>query len=119
MIGFDLQEVGRIKNPQALLDKIALESEVEYIQKFKCDFALHVASLWALKEAVFKALGVKSDVFSFKEIELCHNDCGAPFVVLHGKAKQCLPQGKKVEVSISHQPSVVGAVAILTEEFQN
>lgn len=112
MIGFDLQEVERIENEEKLLEKIALDSEIKYIQKFKCVFKQKVASLWAVKEAVFKALNIKGGDISFKEIELCHHENGAPFVKLYGKAKQIFDKSgaKQINVSISHQNSVVGAV---------
>ncbi len=116
MIGFDLQEVERIKNPEKLLEKIALESEIAYIKGYKCNFSMRVASLWAVKEAVFKALGLREGEISYKEIELCHQPSGAPFVVLHGKAKAHFEKSgfKSIEVSISHQPKVVGACCIVT-----
>lgn len=115
MIGFDLQEVERISDEQKLLGKIALDSEKEYIQKFKCDFKMRVAALWSVKEAVFKALDVTEGEISFKEIELCHKENGAPYVVLHGKAKDRLESigGKEIHVSISHQKSIVGAAATI------
>lgn len=112
MIGIDLQEVERIKDAERLLDKIALQSEKDYIAKFKCDFDMRVASLWAVKEAVFKALDVAEGQISYHEIELCHKDSGAPFVKLIGKAYEAL-QGRKIEISITHQKSVVAAVAIV------
>lgn len=112
MIGFDLQEVDKIQDAEKLLDKIALQNEKDYIAKYKCDFKMRVASLWAVKEAVFKSLDVKEGDISYKEIELCHKESGAPFVKLHGKAFEIL-KDRKVEISISHQNSVVGAVAIV------
>ncbi len=113
MIGFDLQEVERLKNvEESLLKKIALDSEVEYIKKFKCDLTMRVASLWAVKEATFKALDVQEGEISFKEIELSHKSNGRPVLKLFGKAKARFDElgGKEIEVSISHQKSVVGAV---------
>lgn len=115
MIGYDLQEVKEIKNPQKLLEKIALESEVAYIQKFKCNFQERVASLWSVKEAVFKALDVSEGDISYNEIELCHKENGAPFVRLYGKAKSRFESlnAKKIELSISHQKNVVGCVVVI------
>lgn len=115
MIGFDLQEVEKIKDEQKLLDKIALETEKNYIQKHKCDFKMRVASLWSVKEAVFKALEVSAGEISYKEIELCHKESGQPYIQLYGKAKAQLQKlgGKNVEISLSHQQSVVGAVCII------
>jgi len=112
MIGFDLQEVEKIKDANKLLEKIALSSEIEYIQKFKCDFKMRVASLWSVKEAVFKALDVSDGEISFKEIELCHKESGRPYVKLHGKAKMRFDSfgGETIDVSLSHQKSIVGCV---------
>ncbi len=113
MIGFDLQEVERLQSvEEALLKKIALPSEVKYISKFKCDLTMHVASLWAVKEATFKALDVGEGEISYKEIELCHKKNGRPFLQLHGKAKARFDElgGKEIDVSISHQKTVVGAI---------
>lgn len=114
MIGFDLQEVAKIKDAEKLLQKIACESEIAYIQKYKTDFPMRVASLWSVKEAVFKALDLQSGQISYKEIELCHKQSGAPYVLLHGQAKAQFERLnlKKIEISISHQQNIVGAVAI-------
>lgn len=115
MIGFDLQDVKRIKDEDKLLSKIALDGELEYINKFKCEKRERVASLWSVKEAVFKALDVREGEISFKEIELCHKDSGRPYIKLHGKALARFEAlgAEKIDVSISHQESVVGAVAIV------
>lgn len=112
MIGFDLQEVAKLKNPKALLEKIALESEKAYIEKFKCDFDMRVASLFSAKEAVFKALDVREGEISYKEIEICHKENGRPFVRLHGKANARFEELKAevIDISISHQKTIVGAV---------
>lgn len=110
MIGIDLQEVARVRFPEKLLQKIALPSEIDYIHKFSTDFKMRVASLWAVKEAVFKALDIKQGEIFFKDIELCHKDSGAPYVKLHGKAKELFDG--QIEISLSHQKSVVGAVAV-------
>ncbi len=114
MIGFDLQEVERVKDAEKLLEKIALEGELTYIRKFKCGLKMRAASLWSVKEAVFKALGISSQEISFKEIELAHKSTGQPYIILHGQAKAIFEKKgyHTIEVSISHQPSVVGAVCI-------
>lgn len=115
MIGFDLQKVDRIENDDKLLQKIALQNEVLYIQKFAKNKKEKIATLWAVKEAVFKALDIKSGEISFKEIELCHKENGAPFIKLHGKAKEKFDvlNAKNIEVSISHQEDIVGAVVLV------
>ena len=95
-----------------MLEKIALESEIAYIKKFKGNIRERTASLWAVKEAVFKAFDIHPGEISYKEVELCHKENGAPFVKLHGKALQKF-KDRKIEISISHQKNVVGAVAVV------
>lgn len=115
MIGFDIQEVERIKEPEKLLEKIALPDEIAYIKKFKQDFKMHVASLWSSKEAVFKSLDLSEGEISYKDIEIFHKESGKPEVKLFGKAKihfQNLKL-KKIEISISHQKNIVGAVVVV------
>lgn len=112
MIGFDLLEVDKIEDEDKLLKRIAQDCEIEYIQKFQRDKKQRVASLWAVKEAVFKALQADKGEFSFKEIVLHHKDNGAPYVELLKNAKKCFDKrgAKQIFVSISHQKNVVGAV---------
>lgn len=112
MIGFDLQGVKKIKNCDKLLQKIALENEIAYIDKFAKNKKEKVATLWAVKEAVFKALDISSGEISFKEIELKHKKSGAPYIVLYGKALKIYNKlkAKQINISISHQKDIVGAV---------
>ena len=114
MIGLDLEHIDRIKEPLKLLQKIATEPEICYIQKFK-NQKEKVATLWAVKEAVFKSLDVSAGEISFKEIELLHKENGEPIIKLSGKAKEALEKlgGKEVQISISHTVDIVGAVAIV------
>ena len=115
MIGFDLQEVDEIKDAEKLLKKIALDSEVNYIHRFKQNFNEKVATLWAVKEATFKALCSDGTNISYKDIELCHKESGAPYITLHGKALEQFESLKAsvIEVSLSHQKTVVGAVVLI------
>lgn len=71
---------------------------------------------WSAKEAVFKALGVKSQGAgaALKDIEIVRDSNGAPKVVLSGSAKiAALKAGvKNVSVSISHDDFQATAVAL-------
>ena len=111
MIGLDLEHISRIKNEEKLLEKIATFKEKSYIQGFK-NKKEKVATLWAVKEATFKALDIKAGEISYKEIELCHHENGKPFLICHGKAKEFLGE-RKIEVSLSHTKDIVGAVVII------
>ena len=113
-VGIDFQETKRIKNETKLLEKIALPVEINYIKKFARSQKEKIASLWAVKEATFKALNTKAGEISFKEIELCHKDSGAPYLKLVGKAKKRFESlGKEIEVSLSHQKSGVVAIVVV------
>ena len=115
MIGFDIQEVKRVKNEDKLIAKIALPGEIAYIEKFAKQKKEKIASLWAVKEAMFKTLDINAGDISYKEIELCHKENGAPYIKLYGKAKKRFDElkMKEIEVSISNQQSIVGAVVVL------
>lgn len=48
-----------------------------------------IAARFAAKEAVLKALGRGfGDGFSFQDVEVFNHQSGAPFVVLHGRARE-------------------------------
>lgn len=104
---------------EKFIDKIADEEEKQYILRTSTT-ALQLqrlASLWAVKEAVMKALNLgKASGVSFKDIKLCHEETGKPYVELFGVAKREMDisfYGKKIEVSLSHEKSHAVAVAIV------
>lgn len=119
MIGIDLVEVERIDTSEAFLNRIAWEEEIEYINKNKSE-NLHkqkISALFCVKEAVMKALEMgKNSGVVFKDIILCHEESGKPFVKLGGKAKERFDSafaGKKIEVSISHTKNYATAIAMI------
>ncbi|CUA68512.1 fatty acid synthase subunit beta, fungi type [Rhizoctonia solani] len=73
------------------------------------------AARWAGKEAVFKALGVKSKGASaaMSDIEILPDESGVPVVSLHGDAKKAADEKgiAKVLVSLSHSENVAIAFA--------
>jgi holo-[acyl-carrier protein] synthase len=75
---------------------------------------VHVAGLFAAKEAVMKALGTGMAGAAFAEIRIAHTDSGQPYVVLHGRARErahelCVTAW---QLSITHSRSTAAAVAI-------
>lgn len=114
MIGLDVEHISKIKNGEKLLEKIATENEKLYVLKFKNKLE-KVASIWAVKEAVFKALDIKKGDISFMDIELMHKKSGKPFVKFSSKIENLLKSrgAKGVEISISHSLDIVEAVAIV------
>ncbi|KAG8716660.1 3-oxoacyl-[acyl-carrier-protein] synthase [Ceratobasidium sp. 394] len=73
------------------------------------------AARWAGKEAVFKALGVKSKGAgaAMSDIEILPDESGVPTVTLHGDAKTAASEKgiEKVLVSLSHSENVAIAFA--------
>ncbi len=119
MIGIDIDEVERFDSSSQFLNRIAFEEEIKHIEKAKCDSLKQqrVASLFSVKEAVMKALGLgKTSGVSFKDIKMLHDESGKPFVELYGIAQIALQEkfaGKSVHISLSHTPTTVVAVAVI------
>ena len=73
-----------------------------------------LASRFAAKEAVMKALGVGLGAFSFQDVEVVSQPSGAPSLVLRGEA-EALAQRLGVEgwrLSLTHTESMAQAVAV-------
>ena len=119
MVGIDILEVARIDNSEAFINKIAREGEIEYIKRSPCQSlqAQRLTALFCVKEAVMKALEMgKNSGVVFKDIELCHEDSGKPFVKLYGRALEKYTThfaGKKIEISLSHTETFATAIAML------
>ena len=119
MIGIDILDLERLDTSENFIKKIAFEEEVDYIKKSPC-LSLQkqrLGALFCVKEAVMKALemGENSGV-GFKDIKLCHEENGKPFVELFGKAKEKFEKEfslKKIEVSLSHTPNYATAICII------
>ncbi|MBE7073933.1 MAG: holo-[acyl-carrier-protein] synthase [Clostridiales bacterium] len=120
MVGIDIIEVVRVDQSQDFVQRIASESEIEYINKSKSQKLRHqrIAALFCVKEAVMKALdmGAGSGVV-FKDIILSHTDTGKPIIALQGKALEKYNEyfkEKTIEVSISHTENYATAIALIT-----
>lgn len=119
MIGIDLEEVERLDLSEEFMAKVADKEEIQYILKSKCvDLQCQrLASLWAVKEAVMKALGLGgASKVSFHDIKLCHEENGKPYVELSGVAKREFDvsyYGRKIEISLSHTRHYATAIAII------
>ncbi len=118
MIGIDTIEVERIDESDKFLEKIASKNEIEYINSSTPMKKQRIATLFCVKEAVMKALGMgQNSGVVFKDIELFHYESGKPYVILHGKALERFESefsDKKIDVSISHTKLVATAIAIIS-----
>ena len=116
--GIDIVEIDRIKTDDIFLSKIASAQEIAYIRTYKTEQNQKesTAGLWAVKEAVFKALGLgKNSTITFKNVELCHEESGRPFVRLNGIAIETFQKLglSQVEVSISHTKTNAVAIVVM------
>lgn len=107
-VGIDIVDVSRFSSlgedeKKSFLKKVFFESEIAYCTSYKNE-DVHLAGMFALKEAVSKALGVER--FPFAEIEVRHDIHGAP-LVWHKGSKLNL------KVSISHTDTIAIAIAVV------
>lgn len=114
MLGTDIIEIERIAEAAqkaSFLKGVFTENERAY-------YAAHgsraetLAGLFCAKEAVAKALGCGFRGFRPSDIEIGHDETGAPHVTLLGAAKEKFPD-KELCVSISHCKTYATAAAIV------
>lgn len=107
-VGIDLAEVGRfkpfIKKPNdSFIARVFTAYERDYCFK-RAQPAVHLAGIYAAKEAGSKALGVEK--YPFIELEVRHVKSGAP--ELWHKNKRL-----KAAVSITHTKTMAAAVVVI------
>lgn len=113
MIGIDIIEVDRIRSAcknERFLKKVFTKGEIEYFRARGENYQT-LAGFFCVKEAVAKALG-SGIKFALTDVEVTHDDLGAPKAVLNNKAAALLGE-RKVEISLSHTESYATAAAII------
>lgn len=122
-LGVDIVDIGRIKkiieDTPNFLEFTYSESEIKYC-KATSRWAEHFATHFAAKEAVLKSLGCgfAKDV-NPKDVEVCHDKKGKPYVVLHNKAKEIADSKGVVNIPVSlsfTNTEAVGFSIALTQE---
>lgn len=116
-IGTDLVEIARVQKAigrSAFLKKVYTEREQELIEKRK----VRSAGNFAAKEAVAKALGCGFSGIAPIEIEVLRREDGAPYVVLHGRAKHRAEQMgvSRIHISLTDTEVYAQAYAICEAE---
>ena len=92
-IGIDIIEVRRVrevlKRTPRFTERVFTEAERSYCESRGVVAAQHYAARFAAKEAALKALqtGWRGGI-SWHDVEILANDSGAPYLVLHGMAKE-------------------------------
>lgn len=112
-VGIDLIEIERVYKAcerEAFLNRIYTEEERAMIAKRP----VISADNFAVKEAVAKALGTGFAGCRPCDIEVLRRESGAPYVVLHGDAKQ-LADARQIaawHISISNTKTQSAAIAV-------
>ncbi len=114
-VGIDSVEIGRIENSvknKKFITKVYGDEELREISLR----GLHPRSYavcFAAKEAFSKAIGTGIVGFALCEVQLVHNELGAPLLLLSGKAKEIADErGFKFTVSVTHTDTVATVIVL-------
>jgi holo-[acyl-carrier protein] synthase len=122
-IGIDIAEVQRMKQAverwgDHFLEKVFTPSEIAFCRDRANRYQAYAAR-FAAKEAVSKCLGTGFHRgVSPRTIEIVDNEHSRPSVKLHGRAAEA-GAGCRFHLSLSHERSMVVAVAVMEKEESN
>lgn len=109
MIGIDVVDVAQFGKDllatPGLEERLFTTEELQHAAS-QPDRVLHLAGLFAAKEAVIKALGLLHPALSARHIAISHDEDGRPLVAVEP------PSQGECHISISHDAGVAVAVAI-------
>ena len=118
-VGIDSIEIARIAKSiksERFIKKVYGDSELREITSR----GMHPRSFavsFAAKEAFSKAIGTGIVGFSLNEVELLHNDLGAPYLLLSGNAKLIADkEGYSFSTSVTHTESVATVIVLAYRE---
>lgn len=107
-LGTDIIEIDRIKQAIERSDRfrqrVYTEHEIAYCENKHTGVYQSYAGIYAAKEAFMKALGTGLRYGSWQDIEVCHDEFGAPYLSITGAFKKIIQERICTEsiVSISH-----------------
>jgi len=116
-IGLDLCDVSRFAD-KGVCERFSRrwfsECEREYVKGRGC-FTQTVAGIFAAKEAVLKAFGLPLFAVPMNEISVEHDEDGAPYIRLSGKALEVsrVRGSPDIYISITHEAGIAAAVCVL------
>lgn len=116
-VGVDIVNIGRIERVarnETFRARIFTAQEIDYAAG-RAHAPEVYAGLFAVKEAVAKALGTGISGFTLLDIETLHSDHGGPQAVLHGGAAERMQalHAKSAHISVSHDGGLAVAFAVL------
>ena len=104
--GIDITEISRIENATLkngrFCERVFTGCEMEYFNSHGKRLEI-LAGFFAAKEAFSKYLGTGIRGFEFRDIEVCHDKLGSPFILFKGRKIDC-------DLSISHSGDTAVAV---------
>lgn len=109
-IGLDITLISRMKSKidrQSFMNRIFTQKEQEYINS-KGSRAQTAAGIFCAKEALLKALGKGICDIHLTDIEVDHNENGAPYLVFPGIGN--------IFLSITHMGDTAAAQVIIESE---
>ncbi|WP_066686992.1 holo-ACP synthase [Christensenella intestinihominis] len=115
-VGIDSLRIARMENAmkrEAFLNRVFTENERRYLDGKRLA-AQSAAGMFCAKEAVLKALSLGIIDAKLTDIEILHQENGAPYAVLHGS----LAMEASMHISITHTEETASAIAILEKEKQ-
>jgi len=117
-IGIDMVEVERIRSAVAnkhFCDKVYTANEQDYCKRRGQGAAQSYAARFAGKEAILKALGTGFRGGSFLDMEIFHDELGAPQVILSGHVAETAKEKgvTKIHLSLTHLKEYAAAECIM------
>ena len=118
-IGLDMVEISRMADCMDhahFVERVFGEQERQelMLRRFAPQSA---AAAFAAKEAFAKAMGTGLRGFSLSEVQLLHDELGAPYLSLSGRAERMARErGLTFAVSLTHTKELAAAVVIAQEE---
>lgn len=107
-IGCDIVHINRIEEMivrhKKTLSRLFTDQEIHYCQDRGIAAAASFAGTFAAKEAFFKALGTGFRTGKWTDVEIWHNDLGAPYFKFYGYYKETTEKQslQQLSLTISH-----------------
>lgn len=124
-IGIDLTEIKEVKRLSVEVGEAFLTKTFSHMERnasiIAADPFEYLASRYAVKEAVFKALAplTKEKTFDFRIVETLNHEDGSPYVTITPMLKELMEEAgvKRLLVSVTHEKDYAGAIVIAESDM--
>lgn len=118
--GVDIVKISRLEKMVARheksLGRFFTAGELAYCHHLDGTWSLDsLAAIFAAKEALYKALGTGFITGSWRDVEICHDDLGAPYYQLHGVYRQLVAAkaSQQPVLSLAHDGDYAIAMVVM------